>query len=641
MGTAQSREDHITDSDDYESEEEEEQKSEDEDQYDDAEDNYQPPQTASSNPKSKTLESSVDDVDARLKALKLKYGSSSSSSSASAAQGQNAVKLYLHVGGNTPKAKWIVSEKTAYSFVKTSNVDGDGDYDDDGRMDREGEWVLKVGSKVRARVSTDLQLKMFGDQRRVDFVSKGVWALKFYTDEQYRRFVTEFQDYLFENVYGVKATEENKVKVYGKEFLGWVKPEAADDSAWDYEDSEKSPKSATPVRPSHDLMEEFEEAANGGVQSLTLGALDNSYLVNENGVQFYRNFNHGIHGKGVCAKFDTGGSSLGKSTPKKALLMRAETNMLLMSPFKEGKPQANGLQQLDIETGKIVTEWKFQKDGTDITMRDITNDTKGSQLDPSESTFLGLDDNRLCQWDMRDRAGMVQNIANANSPVLHWTQGHQFSRGTNFQCFATTGDGSIVVGGLEGKIRLYSKTSMRQAKTAFPGLGSPITHIDVTYDGKWVLGTTDTYLVLICTLFTDKDGKTKTGFSGRAGNKIPAPRLLKLTPLDSHLAGTDNKFQRGHFSWVTENGKQERHLVATVGKFSVVWDFQQVKNSAHDCYRNQQGLKSCYCYKILLKDESIVESRFMHDNYGTNSPEAPLVVATPMKVSSISLSGKR
>lgn len=93
---------------------------------------------------------------------------------------------------------------------------------------------------------------------------------------------------------------------------------------------------------------------------------------------------------------------------------------------------------------------------------------------------------------------------------------------------------------------------------------------------------------------------------------------------------------------VTESGKQERHLVATVGKFSVIWDFQQVKNSAHECYRNQQGLKSCYCYKILLKDESIVESRFMHDKYAvSDSPEAPLVVATPMKVSSISLSGKR
>lgn len=32
------------------------------------------------------------------------------------AQGWNAVKLYLHVGGNTPNAKWIVSEKTASSL---------------------------------------------------------------------------------------------------------------------------------------------------------------------------------------------------------------------------------------------------------------------------------------------------------------------------------------------------------------------------------------------------------------------------------------------------------------------------------------------------------------------------------------------
>jgi hypothetical protein len=146
----------------------------------------------------------------------------------------------------------------------------------------------------------------------------------------------------------------------------------------------------------------------------------------------------------------------------------------------------------------------------------------------------------------------VQDIVKGgDSPVLNWSQGHQFSRGTNFQCFASTGDGSIVVGSRDGKIRLYSKTSMRQAKTAFPGLGSPITHVDVTYDGKWVLGTTDTYLILICTLFTDKDGKTKTGFGGRMGNKIPAPRLLKLTPLDSHLAGANNKFHGGHFSWVS------------------------------------------------------------------------------------------
>ncbi|XP_034682051.1 protein CYPRO4-like [Vitis riparia] len=634
MGGSHSREGlDLSDSSDDEVEEEEEE------QYDDVSDHP----TSSSGTQRKTLtptsiSASLDEVDAKLKALKLKYPSQSPDL-------PNAVKLYLHIGGNTPKAKWIVSEKIAfYSLVKTCKMDGGDEDEDDGEggggSGSELFWVLKVGSKIRARVSTEMQIKMFGEQRRVDFVCKGVWAMKFFRDGDYRSFVTRFQDCLFENVYGVKATEENKVKVYGKDFIGWLKPEVADDSMW--EDAEEGPWKSPQARSTNDLMEEFEEAAtNGGIQSLALGALDNSFLVGDSGVQVVKNFSHGIHGKGVHVKFDSGGYK-GGATPKKGLLMKAETNMLLMSPLKDGKPHATGLHQLDIETGKIVTEWKFEKDGTDITMRDVTNDAKGSQLDPSQSTFLGLDDNRLCQWDMREKRGMVQNIATASSPVLHWTQGHQFSRGTNFQCFATTGDGSIVVGSLDGKIRLYSRTSMRQAKTAFPGLGSPITHVDVTYDGKWILGTADTFLILICTSFTDKDGKTKTGFSGRMGNKIPAPRLLKLTPVDSHMAGVDNKFHGGQFSWVTENGKQERHLVATVGKFSVIWNFQQVKNSSHECYQNQQGLKSCYCYKIVLKDESIVESRFMHDKFAvSDSPEAPLVVATPLKVSSFSISNKR
>jgi hypothetical protein len=633
MGASQSREG--LDLSDYSSDEEEE--NSEEQQYDDAVDHEADPHHHQQQPTT-SKPHTLDELDEKLKALKLKYPYSSQQNPNS----KNAVKLYLHIGGNTPKAKWIVSDKlTHFEFLKDDDVsDGGG----------KNYWVLKVGSKIKARVSTDMQLKMFGDQRRIDLVANGVWALKFFTDEEYRSFVGLFQDRLFENVYGLVANDENKVKVYGKEFLGWVKPEAADDSMWEDAEAGEWKSPVKTVRTGNqDLLEEFEEAAtSGGIQSLALGALDNSFLVNDMGVQVVKNFSHGIHGKGVYVKFENSGqkgigsSSEGRSTPKKALLMRGESNMMLMSPLKEGKPRSTGLHQLDIETGKIVTEWKFEKDGTDVTMRDITNDTKGSQLDPSESTFLGLDDNRLCQWDMRDKRGMVQNIASSNSPVLNWTQGHQFSRGTNFQCFATAGDGSIVVGSIDGKIRLYSKTSMRQAKTAFPGLGSPITHVDVTYDGKWVLGTTDTYLILICTLFTDKDGKTKTGFGGRMGNKIPAPRLLKLTPVDSHMAGTDNKFQRGQFSWVTENGKQERHLVATVGKFSVIWNFQQVKNSGHECYLNQQGLKSCYCYKIVLKDESIIDSRFMHDRFAvSDSPEAPLVVATPMKVTSFSMSGSK
>nr|XP_023912542.1 protein CYPRO4 [Quercus suber]POF10341.1 protein cypro4 [Quercus suber] len=646
MGANHSREDlELSDSDEYD----EKTEKEDEQEEEEEEEDYHDAKDKSSERRPKTP-SSVDEVEARLKALKLKYPSSTQTPNL-----KNPVKLYLHIGGNTPVAKWVLSDKlTSYSFIKSSQIEQQGDdEDEEEEEEQEGEdswWVLKVGSKIRVRVTPEIQLKTFCDQRRVDFVANGVWAMKFFTNEDYKVFVAKFQDCLFENTYGYESNEENKVKVYGKDFIGWANPQAADDSMW--EDAEdtlfKSPEPKTPTpasRGGQDLREEFEEAANGGIQSLALGALDNSFLVGESGIQVVKNFAHGIQGKGVCVNFDykKGGSGLVHSTPKKALLMRAETNMLLMSPMMgSGKPHTTGLHQLDIETGKVVTEWRFGKDGTDITMRDIANDSKGAQLDPTGSTFLGLDDNRLCRWDMRDRKGIVQDIANASTPVLNWTQGHQFSRGTNFQCFASTGDGSIVVGSIDGKIRLYSSSSMRQAKTAFPGLGSPITHVDVTFDGKWILGTTDMYLILICTLFTDKDGRAKTGFAGRMGNRISAPRLLKLNPLDSHLAGVNNKFRNAQFSWVTENGKQDRHLVATVGKFSVIWNFQQVKNGSHECYRNQEGLKSCYCYKIVLKDDSIVDSRFMHEKFAvTDSPEAPLVIATPLKVSSFSISSRR
>ncbi|KAL0904935.1 hypothetical protein M5K25_027099 [Dendrobium thyrsiflorum] len=147
----------------------------------------------------------------------------------------------------------------------------------------------------------------------------------------------------------------------------------------------------------------------GGIQSLALGALDNSSLVSDSGILVVRNFNNGVHGKGVLVRIS--GHQNNYSIPQKALLMRGETNMLLMSQRNAAKPHASGVDQFDIETIKVVTYWKFEKDGTDITRRDNTNDSKGSQLDPSESTFLGLDDNRFCQWDMRDRRGGRKGIS--------------------------------------------------------------------------------------------------------------------------------------------------------------------------------------------------------------------------------------
>ena len=42
---------------------------------------------------------------------------------------------------------------------------------------------------------------------------------------------------------------------------------------------------------------------------------------------------------------------------------------------------------------QVVSEWTFQKDGVDVEMRDISNDSKAAQLD-SRDTFLGIGQNR-------------------------------------------------------------------------------------------------------------------------------------------------------------------------------------------------------------------------------------------------------
>jgi VID27 C-terminal WD40-like domain len=461
MGGSHSRDGpELSDSDEYTDQEEEDEQSQSEEEY--ATPNRNPnPSPGVSTPQG------LDSLDRKLKSLHLKYSnpilSPNPNSPNPNPSSPTVVKLYLHVGGSAPSARWVPSDKfTTFSFSHRGSSEEE---ESDSSPNSNAPWCLVVGSKIRAPVGPALQLKTFAGQKRVDFVADGVWAIKFLHPQGYVFFLKQYQDCLFENTYGVEATEENKVKVYGKEFIGWAKPDAADDSIW--EDAKESsrpnhvkrtPRSSLNIE-SRGPLEEFEEeaAAELGIQSLALGALDNSFLVGKSGIQVVKNFSRGVHGKGVAVKFSGPTSSTQNlfSTPKKALLMRAETNMLLMSPANEGKPHTTGVNQIDIETGKVVTQWKFEKDGADITMRDITNDSKGAQLDPSESTFLGLDDNRLCRWDMRDRHGIVQDLANsvAEAPVLNWTQGHQFARGTNFQCFASTGDGSIVVGSIDGKIR--------------------------------------------------------------------------------------------------------------------------------------------------------------------------------------------
>jgi hypothetical protein len=81
-------------------------------------------------------------------------------------------------------------------------------------------------------------------------------------------------------------------------------------------------------------------------------------------------------------------------------------------------------------------------------------------------------------------------------------------------------------------VRLYGNKTLTKANTSIPGLGQPISAVDVTYDGKWVVATTDDYLLVIKTIFTNKRGQETNGFKSPMGKEIPLPRLLRLKPED-------------------------------------------------------------------------------------------------------------
>ena len=344
------------------------------------------------------------------------------------------------------------------------------------------------------------------------------------------------------------------------------------------------------------------------------------------GLDVFRNTSEGLsragddsdeEGGGLRVKLASGaGAAL---TPQRALLAKGESHLLLLTPDGGAGRGSHSVYDFDVERGSVVAQWSCKKDDVAIPMRDISCDAKDSQLGEG-ATFMGLDDNRLCRWDMRAASGVVQTLS--SPAVLSYAGGHDFARGTGFTCMATTGEGDVVVGGADGRIRLYSDSSLRQAKTSFPGIGSAITHVDVTYDGKFILATTDAYLMVISTSFRDAKNAVKTGFRAKMGKNIAAPRLLKLLPADAAKTG-NAPLRKARFTWVTTADATERWISAACGAYSVVWNFRHVKQTTAP----GSGTRECLEYNLLDNKEKVVDSAMMHSDYAGRAGANALVLA--------------
>jgi len=200
------------------------------------------------------------------------------------------------------------------------------------------------------------------------------------------------------------------------------------------------------------------------------------------------------------------------------MLHDQDTKMILMND-----KDPNSLFSLDIERGKVVEEWKVHDD---IPVLNIAPENKFAPT-TREQTIVGTSGNALFRIDPR-----------ISGQKLVDSQYKQYASKNQFSGVVTTAAGKLAVASEKGDIRLFDSIG-KNAKTALPALGDPILGIDVTADGRWIVATTKTYLLLIDTLIGEGRYAGSLGFDRSfPATAKPMPKRLQLKP--EHVAYMGN-----------------------------------------------------------------------------------------------------
>ncbi|KAF7122408.1 hypothetical protein CNMCM5793_000433 [Aspergillus hiratsukae] len=253
-------------------------------------------------------------------------------------------------------------------------------------------------------------------------------------------------------------------------------------------------------------------------------------------------------------------------SPKKVMLHAEDRNMIL-----QNGDDPHSLYRMDLEYGKVVDEWKVHDD---IPVTTFAPENKFAQM-TSAQPFIGASHNALYRIDPR--------LAGAK---LVDAELKQYTSKNDFSAVATTEKGYIAVASNKGDIRMFDRLGIN-AKTHIPALGEPIIGLDVSADGRWVLATCRTYLLLIDSLQKEGKNEGKLGFERSfAKDSKPQPRRLGLTP--AHVAQFQHEtkkpisFTPARFNTGVES--QETSIVTATGPFIVTWSLKKVIAGRKDPY---------------------------------------------------------
>jgi hypothetical protein len=190
------------------------------------------------------------------------------------------------------------------------------------------------------------------------------------------------------------------------------------------------------------------------------------------------------------------------------MLHHQDASLVLQNPNDPAS-----LYRMDLEVGKVVEDWKVHED---ISLKAFGPESKFAQTTP-EQTLLGVSHNALFRIDPRLSGNKLVD-----------SQHQQYLSNNQFSALATTEAGYVVVASEKGDVRLFDKVGKR-AKVTLPALGEPITGLDVSADGRWILATCSTYLLLIDAQIKEGKYEGQLGFVKSFGKDVkPRPRRLQL-----------------------------------------------------------------------------------------------------------------
>ncbi|KAL2351657.1 vacuolar import and degradation protein [Cryomyces antarcticus] len=394
------------------------------------------------------------------------------------------------------------------------------------------------------------------------------WLLRFKDQETEERFQAGLMQALWEHL---NETKWQKTKEADRDYvfeafndLTMDDEREAEAAAEDEEDEEADEEESDDQKSEHYDSDESEDDVetrdgDGNVNSqLAVGYKhDRSFVVRGSKIGVFKHTdNNKLEFSTNISKVATPKGKL--FSPTKVMLHAEDRNMILQ---KGDDP--NSLYRMDLEVGKVVDEWKVHDD---IPVNIIAPETKFSQM-TGEQTFLGLSRNALYRVDPRL----------AGSKLVD-SELKQYVSKNDFSAAATTEKGYIAVGSTKGDVRLFDRLGIN-AKTHIPALGDPIIGLDVSADGRWVLATTKTFILLIDTL--QKGGKNdgKLGFQKAfAKDDKPQPRRLALTP--THVAQFQHEtrapiaFMPARFN--TGLDSSETSIITATGPFIVTWNMKKV-----------------------------------------------------------------